>query len=99
MNSIQNVTVEQVMSVYSGRAGKCCCGCAGKHSYSSANRNAGTKHRGYEVTDDEVSDRSIALTLNKMKKNAAQVEDSCDMFSVELGSRLHIVYLLPGSCK
>lgn len=26
------ITIENVKSVYSGKDGKCCCGCAGKHS-------------------------------------------------------------------
>lgn len=27
-----NLTLDQIESVYSGKDGKCCCGCAGKHS-------------------------------------------------------------------
>lgn len=26
------ITIENVKQVYSGKDGKCCCGCAGKHS-------------------------------------------------------------------
>jgi hypothetical protein len=26
------ITIDTVKSVYSGKDGKCCCGCAGKHS-------------------------------------------------------------------
>lgn len=26
------ISIENVKSVYSGKNGKCCCGCAGKHS-------------------------------------------------------------------
>ena len=32
---LASVTVDQVMSVYSGKAGRCYCGCSGNHRYAS----------------------------------------------------------------
>ena len=55
-----------VVSVYSGKAGKCCCGCSGKHR-ASAHRQVAAKSRGYAVDDDEVSDRSVKLIYRKVK--------------------------------
>lgn len=57
----------KVRSVYSGRHG-CCCGCVGNHRYATAFRNEGSEHRGYTVRDDEVSDRSVSIIVNKMNR-------------------------------
>lgn len=67
MQTISKINVNKVKSVYSGRPG-CCCGCQGKHSYASATRIEAGKSRGYEVSDDEVSDRSVKMIVNKLNK-------------------------------
>lgn len=91
------LTVADVQSVYSGRANTCCCGCAGNHRYPSGpmRLEAGTA-RGYEVTDDEVSDRSVKRVLGLVQANW---DDSDNEYcpdshcSVVVGKRVHIVYL------
>ena len=60
-----------VGQVYSGVAGKCCCGCAGRHSYSKLYREAGGLRRGYAVDEDEVSDRSVSIVLGKISRAMA----------------------------
>ena len=97
---IQDIQVKDVMSVYSGIAGRCCCGCAGKHTYNSKYVNQASEHRGYEVRPEEVSDRTVALILNKVKKNADSLDvdvprKGFDFFSVTVGNRLYVVYLVP----
>lgn len=62
----------QILSVYSGKPG-CCCGCLGKHTYNPQHQTLGTEKRGYTVTDEECSARSIAIMLGKAKANAAHV--------------------------
>lgn len=91
------LTVADVQSVYSGRANTCCCGCAGNHRYPSGpmRLEAGTA-RGYEVTDDEVSDREVKRVLGLVQKNW---DDSDPEYcpdshcSVVVGKRVYIVYL------
>jgi hypothetical protein len=62
----------EVRSVYTGRVGKCCCGCAGNHRYASASREASGKRRGYPIQDDEVSDRSVSIVVNKINQRIAE---------------------------
>ena len=66
------IDIKDVMQVYSGRNGRCCCGCSGKHTYASEYRKMASKHRGYPVTDDEVSDRTVKLIVGKLNKLIAQ---------------------------
>ena len=95
-----------VMSVYSGKANKCCCGCSGKHTYAKAHQEAGSKDRGYEVGDEECNDRTVTLILRKIQ--AAQAEglrlNVCpgkeggfvSHVSVDVGNRVYIAYMRPG---
>jgi len=80
-----------ITSVYSGINGKCCCGCAGKHRYASAHRELSSKNRGYEVTDKDVSDRSVKIISNKVLNNKDS-EHNGDHSSLVSGNRLLIVY-------
>ncbi len=95
---LKDLTIDKVMSVYSGLPG-CACGCRGKHRYASAHVKIAGKHRGYAVQSDEVSDRSVAIIFNRVKKHADQLEyPNCeDFFSVTLGNRSLIVYPLPST--
>lgn len=89
----------KVRSVYSGRPG-CCCGCKGNHRYASAFRKASGKARGYPVLDDEVSDRSVSIIVNKLNRNIANGDnvlespglDGETFVSFETESRLLIAY-------
>lgn len=85
------VSLDSVKSVYSGKAGKCACGCAGKHSYASAWRETAGKSRGYAVQDDEVSDRSVAAIFAKLSAAGAKFEDG--HVWAEVGNRLYVAYL------
>lgn len=88
--------LENVASVYSGKNGKCCCGCAGKHRYASAHREWASHDRGYQISDDEVSDRSVMMIANKIKRLGARQDDPSDNHvyaESENGSRLYIAYL------
>jgi len=84
--------VEDVVKVYSGKDGACCCGCAGKYYYSSAHRNVGSKSRGYEVTDDEVSDKMVHKVFGMASANLASFDLLSDtQFTFVVGSRLYMV--------
>ncbi len=108
---LATVTVAQVMSVYSGKKGRCYCGCSGNHRYASAHREAASKDRGYDVGDDEVSDREVKRVLNIVKKNFSVPEDVTpgnepyhdgedgfvSHFTAEVGERSYTIYMLPKS--
>ena len=91
MNTPVRITTDKVMSVYSGKNGKCCCGCAGKHYYASQFQKQASEHRGYEVTDDEVSDRMVKRVVGIINA-AASVEVEPSFISAVVGERLYIAY-------
>lgn len=85
-----------VLSVYSGQDGRCCCGCAGKHSYQSANVAAASRDRGYKVTADEVNDAMVTRVLRLVKarlaESPANVFSGRSHFSTVVGARVYVVY-------
>jgi len=60
---LKDLTTAHVMSVYTGRDGACCCGCAGTHRYNSTMVEAAGKDRGYPVTQEEVNDKQVLRVL------------------------------------
>lgn len=94
MVATKQVSLSEVSSVYSGKPG-CCCGCRGKHTYTQTHRQAASKSRGYEVTDDEVNDGVVKQIVGKINKLLAEglipeVDDT--YLAVELPNRLYVVY-------
>jgi hypothetical protein len=85
------INLSSVQSVYSGKAGKCCCGCAGKHTYASATREQAGKDCGYVITDDEVSDKTVKLIVGKLQ--ALDFEVCGGYVHATDGGRLYIAYL------
>ena len=61
------VTIDDVLTSYTGRAHNCRCGCKGTYKCTEARRELNGKRRGYKVDDNEVSDRSVQQTLNRLK--------------------------------
>ena len=95
------INIKDVMSVYSGKARTCCCGCAGKHTYASTYQEAAGANRGYEVKDNEVSDRSVKTIVNKLNKlidfddpNAADTMLNDEFASFDTGTRTLIAYFV-----
>jgi len=85
------IDVDKVISVYRGRPG-CMCGCRGKHRYASKFRAVAGKQRGYDVTDDEVSDRSVKLVVAKLERDpSTKIEDG--IAYVDTGTRRYVAYL------
>ena len=74
--------MKTVFKVYSGKIG-CMCGCLGKYSYTTTDREYGSADRGSKVHDHEVSDRSVKIMTKKvlndpdvvMLEDMAYVED------------------------
>lgn len=92
MKQRSDLQVDDVLSVYSGRNGACCCGCSGTHSYNSKYKDLGTKRRGYEVKDEDVNDRQVRRVLNIIKK-AEKVNEEYSYLATVVKNRLYIVYL------
>lgn len=93
------IDIANVVSVYSGVAGMCCCGCSGKHTYSTTHRQYADKERGYPhpITDDEVNDGVVKRIINKMN-NAAKLGTTVEAIApgcltMTVGKRLYIAYL------
>ena len=91
-----NIPIETIVSVYDGENGRCCCGCSGKYSYSSRNTEAGTKRRGYTVTDDEISDYDVErIALLFKYASDSEIEAVCDnKFALVKGERLYMINTL-----
>jgi hypothetical protein len=90
---ISKLETSDILSVYSGRAGKCCCGCSGNHRYNSAYIAEGSKKRGYAVDAEDVNDKQVRRVLRILQANSAKAEQYDRHISVTLGDRLYIAYL------
>lgn len=90
--NLSNLEAWNVLSVYSGKDGKCCCGCAGKHYYNPAYLTLGGERRGYAVEDDECSARMVKKVVKLLKENAADVEVGDNNLAVVIGKRVYIAY-------
>jgi len=87
------IDIKQVVSVYSGKAGKCACGCAGKHSYASRHRGDASKRRGYAV---DVNDRMVSRVVNLLNStDRTKCEDN--LAWVDIGNRTYIAYFQEGT--
>ena len=75
-----------VISVYSGKDGKCCCGCAGKH-YDASWSNAKRDHR---TTSDKMVKKVFSLVENHL--NADDKVETYGFKSSVVGGRIYIVY-------
>lgn len=85
-----------VVSVYEGRNGACCCGCKGAHVYREDTREAAAERRGYGVSDDEVDDARFDRILAEMVEDASHGRVECwgdDYVATVRGGRIRIAYL------
>ncbi len=87
---LQNVTPSQVAKVYTGKAGRCCCGCAGRYFYA-ADQAAEAEQRGGTVNPAQVT-RVLRLL---QAETATEVEDGLSevLLSCTVGSRLYVAFL------
>lgn len=95
------INTDKVASVYSGRVGACCCGCAGVHTYASKHVRWSGRYRGYSIVKSEVNDRIVKLIAGKVSrmdgvKAYGDGGKSFRMFSAETETRVYIVYMKQG---
>lgn len=92
-----DIDLANVVSVYSGKNGHCCCGCAGTHTVASTWREYAASQRGYPVRDNEVSDVTIKRIVSKMNRLGPQRNHGGDtpdnVWVVETETRRYIAYL------
>jgi len=88
----KTLDLAQVKSVYTGKPGKCCCGCSGIHRYAKAHRDWASKNRGYTVKDDEINDKHVKKVVNVINANIADADVGSNNTSVEICSRLFVAY-------
>ena len=98
MDEALALTTDDVMSVYSGKNGACCCGCAGEHTYNPKHRAVGTASRGYAVGAEECDEQRVGRILRKVQR-AVSADPLNAMFgsnnvAVVVGKRIYIVYPL-----
>lgn len=97
---MRQIKIEDVAKVYSGKPG-CMCGCNGKYSVMPQHCELASKWRGYKITDDEVSERSVKTIVNKMNKQADKLEwDKEGLYvALETETRTYAVYFAEGMKK
>lgn len=90
------MTTDDVMQVYSGVNGKCCCGCAGEHTYNPKHRRAASVDHGYEIGADQCDAQRVGRVLRQVQREAAKggsnVMFSSNHVAAVVGRRVHIVY-------
>jgi hypothetical protein len=94
--NLQNLTEKDIISVYSGINGKCCCGCSGNHRYNPDYVKEASKLRGYDVGPEETNLVMIKKVLNILKNvdlTSSDVEYDDDCFSAVVHNRLYVAYL------
>ena len=77
---------KQIVKVYSGKANKCMCGCAGKYSYTAY--GAAEHNPGYAPN---VNERSVKLIAAKVLHDPNRQVDNNIVF-VQDGKRIRVVY-------
>lgn len=85
--------LSKVYKVYSGRLRFCMCGCAGKYTVASAHREEANRERGYDYTDEEVSDVTVRRIVGKILSAAEPVMEDNYIHAV-VGKRFYVAYLL-----
>lgn len=93
MGWLLSLKSEQVPHVYSGRAGRCCCGCSGKHRYHSKHIAAENARRGYNIDAEEVNDRQVARVLAILQERVREAVFGNNNVSVTVDERLYVVYV------
>ena len=89
-----SLNIDNVTRVYNGKIG-CMCGCGGKYSTNPAYRETVGRERGYAVSDDEVSERSVKIIAKKVMMNPNKVfEDKCVYVEDRVANKMQVVWFV-----
>ena len=89
---LRDIEFGDVLSVYYGKNGKCCCGCAGEYLYNSQHKEEGGTYRGYPVDDKDINDRQVRKVIGILRRAEKIEYDRPDFISTVVGERLYTVY-------
>lgn len=78
--------MQGVYKVYSGKAGKCMCGCAGRYSYTA--QGALDHSPGYKPN---VNERSVKIIAGRVLRNPNKVKED-NYYFVEENGRILVAY-------
>jgi len=84
LDFLKKMKFEDVGQVYSGKDGRCCCGCAGIHRRSSV--------IGKRYPYDVINDKFVRKVLKILQDRIAEVTVGDNNFAVVIWERLYIVY-------
>jgi hypothetical protein len=93
------IDITKVFEVYSGRADKCCCGCAGNYTASTEGKELSKSRKGYD-DGTTPNDRTVAQIVGRMNAAVNAGTATLDRISdeqvcVEVGNRLYMAFLKP----
>jgi hypothetical protein len=86
---MQAVDISNITKVYSGKAGTCMCGCAGKYSYTA--KGAVEDSPGYDVSDS-VNERSVKIIAGKVLRNSNTDLSDVGYAVLEQNERVLVVF-------
>lgn len=87
----QKFALDKIISVYSGKAGACCCGCKGTHTYAVLHAAKASEQHGYPV---RAGDKTVKLIYNKiMSQPLEKIEVEETYISIETETRTYIAYI------
>jgi hypothetical protein len=96
-DTIQNlpkIEIGQVSSVYVGKPNSCMCGCSGKYSYTSINREWSGKNRGYKVDDEDINDMKVLRVIAKMKKHETEgIIQGVSYYDLTIGKTEYVIHM------
>jgi hypothetical protein len=81
--------ISNITRVYNGKIG-CMCGCLGKYTVNPEYREQVGRERGYDVSDDEVSERTIKIIAKKVLSNPDVVYEG--NYAFVRNNRMQVVY-------
>jgi hypothetical protein len=91
------IDIANVVNVYSGKAGACACGCAGKYTYASKYRGLAAKRRGYAIDDKDVDDTTVASIVKKLERSQdVKLEEGLGdewLYHTTVGKRTYVAFL------
>jgi hypothetical protein len=82
--------ISNIAKVYSGKAGTCMCGCAGKYSYTA--HGAVEDNPGYDVTES-INERSVKIIAGKVLRNPNTDYSDAGYAVLKQGGRVLVVFL------
>jgi hypothetical protein len=95
VQKLDKLTLNVVAQVYSGKPGKCACGCSGKYFNAAAHIAEINKSHGYDCSED-INEKMVKKIFHLLQSVADTAEDFGNGFSVKISNREYNVYPTQG---